>query len=449
MIHLASTVLAMGDTPDARALQHKLLDGSYTAPFFHSGAEALDCARKTRPDVVIIGPGLSDMGCDALVEQLRTDPATITVPIFMLSNVPLADNGDHLLTLGIDDAIGWPADPATVAQRLRSTVRLSTMRVELSIRRSVANAALTPLDVDGIHIDRDEPPTVMVIGTESVADAVQSCLSADLKLTRCEDLFEAQRQIEEQRFDACVVSAGSDLEPAMDLCLQIRRNPRLFNLPVIMVCQADQAAVSPRALNMGASHVMTMPLAVAEMRFVLQTLVRRQRVRWAIRQALAITRTPAVSAPGVRDAYSSAFLSDYLDCRIAQAQQNQRQFSVVGFSFAGVDAIRHEFGTEAESHLLDQIGQWLSLLVRAEDLVAHLGGARFCVTLPDTPPSEAQVVMHRIAGVISNTDFAVADVYRVVNVWPYVNAFGLTAVDTASSILQAVSTLDAGGGDFA
>ncbi len=448
MIHLASTVLAMGDEPNARALQHTLLDGTYTAPFFHSGAEALDCVRRTRPDVLIIGPGLTDMTSEELVDQIHADPTTAAVPIFILSTTTLADNGDHLLALGVDDAIHWPTDPAAVAQRIRPTVRLSTMREELSIRRSVANEPQEPLESDGLKVDRDEAPAVMVIGAQPIADAVSDCLDADLKLTRCDDLFEAQRQIEEQRFDACVLSVGNDPEPALDLCLQIRRNPRLFNLPVILVYPSDPEEAISRALNMGASHVMAMPLAVAEMRFVLQTLVRRQRVRWAIRQALTATHTQAVTAPVVREAYSVDFLSAYLTHRLAQAQQNQRQFSVVGFSFAGVDAIRHEFGIEAESHLLDQIGQWLTLLVRAEDLVAHVGGARFCVTLPDTPPAEAQVVMHRIAGVISNTDFAVFDVYRVVNVWPYVQAFGLTAVDTASSLLQAVSTLDAGGNDF-
>jgi two-component system cell cycle response regulator len=445
MTHVASTVLAMGDDADARALQQALQGSGYIAPFFTDGEQALEKARASAPDLIIVGPGLQGRSGDAFVTACGTDPQLAVIPLVVLTAEPLAAVGDHLLAARVDDAIAWPSDPAEVVQRLRPTVRLSTMREELAIRRTVSGTKSTPEDVVS---DQDTPPTIMVIGGPDAEKAVSAALKGKARLTRNDDLFEAQRLLEEQRFDACVIAAGEQVEPALDLCLQIRRNPRLFNLPVVFVSDADHLGNLGRALNMGASHVIATPAAETELRFSLMTLVRRQRLRWLIRQDLACTLDGENRAARVKEAYSAGFLERYLDQRIAQAKKTQRQFSVVGFAFAGVDAIRHEFGPQAEGHLLDQIGQWLTLLVRAEDMVAHLDGARFCVTLPDTPPNEAQVVMHRIAGVISNTDFAVADVYRVVTVWPYVHAFGLTDADRARTILDALSSLDASDLDF-
>lgn len=78
----------------------------------------------------------------------------------------------------------------------------------------------------------------------------------------------------------------------------------------------------------------------------------------------------------VPEVYSAEFLNRYLSRRVSSAQEQERGFSVIGFAFAGVDTIRHEFGDDSATSLLDQIGQWLTLLVRTEDLVARLDGAR-------------------------------------------------------------------------
>ena len=135
------------------------------------------------------------------------------------------------------------------------------------------------------------------------------------------------------------------------------------------------------------------------------------------------------------DLYTGAFLGAYLADRIAAAHSQGKPLSIIHFSFGGVARIEEEFGTPAGNHLRQQLGQWIISLTRAEDLVAHLGGSRFAVALPDTPLDEPEVVMQRIAGVIGYTDFAVQDVYQVVKVWPHVGAAGWAPGETAPALL--------------
>lgn len=440
MIHLASALIAAGDDADTRALHERLLESSYTGTFVHTGAEALALLERTRPDVVIVGPGLGDMDALDLLGRIKATDALRDLAVFVLSEKPLAEAGDALLAAGADDATVWPERPAMVVARVRPLVRVATMQAELALRARLARDAGAPT-AGALPPEEDDPPRILIVGeTPAQENAAEALPGADL--TRAPDLFEAQRLMEDQRFDACVMAAEADVDAYLDLCQQIRRNPRLFNLPVVFMAAPALLPDRAQPLGMGASHVLPYPAPPAELRFALMALVHRQRHRWALRQALARTMTPELMDPRVREVYGHDFLSRYLEARIASAHQHEREFSVIGFGFAGVDAIRHEFGEDAEASLLDQIGQWLTLLVRAEDMVARVGGARFCVTLPDTPVSEAQVVMHRIAGVISNTDFAVRDVYRVVNVWPIVNATGLTEGDAVHSLLERIATDD-------
>ncbi len=442
MIHLASALIAAGDTAESRALFDRLLDSSYTGSFVHSGADALDILGRSRPDVVIVGPGLGDMSAVELLSAIKSNDALRDLSVFVLSEAPLADTGDALLAAGVDDAALWPERPAVIVARVRPLVRVATMQAELALRAKLAHGL--GVEVAGSARDEDtEAPRILIVG-ETPAQSNAAKALPDAELTRAPDLFEAQRLMEDQRFDACVMAAEANVEAYLDLCQQIRRNPRLFNLPVVFM--ADPALLPDRALplGMGASHVLPYPAPPEELRFALMALVRRQRRRWALRQALDRTMTTELMDDRVRDVYNNAFLSRYLEARIGSARKHEREFSVIGFGFAGVDAIRHEFGEDSETSLLEQIAQWLNLLVRAEDMVARVDGARFCVTLPDTPISEAQVVMHRIAGVISNTDFAVRDVYRVVNVWPLVSATGLTEGDAVHSLLERIAADDDG-----
>lgn len=433
MIHLAKALIAIGESQDAEALSRALSAQGYTCTHTADGAAVAELVVSHTPDVLIIGPGLSDIDQKHLAASLKTDPATRAIPLFYLSADPLDQIGDALLDLGIDDAVQWPSPPDLVLARLRPLARVATMRTEYMARRAVMNAESVSPDIPEARIS-DTPPFILIIGGDGTVRAVTSAIP-DAQVMVAADLVEAQRLMDERLFDAAVMAPAGSPQPYLDLCLQIRRNVRLFNLPVVFVSPSGTAEERDTAMSMGASSALGADTGAAELRFTLRVLVRRQRLRWALRRCLGGQLTPATVDPVIPGVYAQAFLDLCLSARLSGAETRIRRFSVIEFAFAGVESIRHEFGEESELSLISQIGQWLTLLVRAEDMVASLGGSRFAVVLPDTPLSEAQVVMHRIAGVISNTEFAAKDVYRVVTVWPFVNAAEVVAGDTPESLL--------------
>jgi len=437
MIHLASVVLAAADLPETRALYQSFLENRYTGGFFHDGADALKEIHRERPDVVVLGPGLSGKDADAVLKDLRQDPAMHGMPVFMLTDRPVAEVGEAWLDAGADDAVQCTADPREVLARLRPLVRVATMREEFACRAAV-NADLALPSRAALGAVADDPPVLLVAGAATAPDMVRAALGS-ATIVKAPDLIEAQRMMEERRFDAVLLWPEDHTEAYLDLCVHIRRNPRLFNLPVILGCGGGALEYPGVAFDKGASHVFTATPSPAELRFALRALVRRQRVRWAIREALGTTLNSDVADDVVPEVYAESYLARYLSRRLERAQAQRRHLSLVGFAFAGVEAVRRDFGEESKNNLLDQLGQWLTLLVRAEDLVARGAGDRFWVVLPDTPLAEAEVVMQRIAGVVSNTDLAVRDVYRVVNVWPVVAATALTGSDTARTLMERVS----------
>ncbi|MEO5374649.1 MAG: diguanylate cyclase [Alphaproteobacteria bacterium] len=433
MIRFAAALLVYADGPSARTFHERLQRNSYLGPLVHSAAAALEELRRFKPDIVMIGPELADGDGMSLARTLKGHPEFAEIPVFLLAETRSDEIYREAMDIGVDDLMVLPLDEAVMFARMRPLVRIATMYAELRLRGAVARAlGVDVRDRLGGPAD-DAAAVVLAVGTDQETAFVrQSLEGADVTTTT--DLYQVEDMVSNRNYDVTILFAGSNPGPYIDLCIQTRNNARLFNLPVVIVMDPElpiERAVPYRA---GASRVVFRPLRPPVVRSAVLPLVRRQRLRWALRQALATTLAP-VSQDPLSDVYSRSFLMSYLADRIALAKAEDRHLSVVLFYLPSIAGIRASFGVEAEGHLLRQLSQWINNLLRAEDITARIDGYEFCVALPDTPLSEAQVVMNRIAGVLAHTDFAVPDVYEVVQVWLQVGATELGPDDTPETII--------------
>jgi len=82
------------------------------------GFEALQVARRTIPDVILMDLGLPGMdGCEA-TRLLKRDPRTATVPVIALTAQPLPGEGRSLDGQDFEDVIFKPCLPDTLADRV-------------------------------------------------------------------------------------------------------------------------------------------------------------------------------------------------------------------------------------------------------------------------------------------------------------------------------------------
>ena len=154
----------------------------------------------------------------------------------------------------------------------------------------------------------DARPHLLLAGSEADADHVRAAVGDTVAITATASLFEAESLMNRRIFDCIVMAATGAADAALDLCVQIRRNPRLFNLPVVLMIDGERT-IGPRALSSGASQVLSRVPDVQELRWAVGTLVRRQKGRWAIRRALDRTRVPALLSRDLPDLYTAAMLT--------------------------------------------------------------------------------------------------------------------------------------------
>ena len=136
---MAAEVLVVEDEPDIRNLivLHLSREG-FRCRTAKSGPEALREARAATPDLVILDLMLPDLDGLEVCRRLRSDAATATIPIIMLT--AKADEVDRVvgLEMGADDYVVKPFSPKELIARVRAVLRRARPAFEGRVLRAGA-----------------------------------------------------------------------------------------------------------------------------------------------------------------------------------------------------------------------------------------------------------------------------------------------------------------------
>ena len=152
------TLLVVDDEPvNLQVLRHTLQD-HYRLLFAKDGARALELARGSQPDLILLDimmPGLS--GYDVCA-QLKRDDATAAIPVIFVTALSDADDEARGLDMGAVDYITKPLNPGIVRARVRthlSLVQAHELReTRLQIVRRLGTAAEFKDNETGLHVIR-------------------------------------------------------------------------------------------------------------------------------------------------------------------------------------------------------------------------------------------------------------------------------------------------------
>ena len=441
MTRLANILIAGPATPRTDRFSELLSENNCNAMVCPDVEQLMDEARTELPDMIIVDMD-AESGFDGteVGERLRGDRETLSIPVVAWKEDPYPEVYDRALGVGFEDVYSGALRSDELCLRLHPIMRLSTQLAEMRRRTALARdfGADIPLKLD-LAIE-PEPYSILVVAcTEDQSKALAAAMGDRVTLSHCESPLFAKDILNDGRFDSAVIGLNDpgEVDDVLEFCDEVRNNPRLFNLPIVVLRAESVDLDAPTAMSHGASRLLSPTKAAMSQRYVLATLCNRQRLRWRIRDIIATTRTES-TIDKKTGTYTFDFFRAYLDVLTAEAREWQRHVTLMSFNFEETAAaIREEFGAETADTLTRQVAQWICNLVRLEDVVAHYGEeAEFCVALPDTPLDVAESVMNRVAGILGYTDFALPDVFRPVDVSVTVGAAELEADDEPAALID-------------
>ena len=367
------------------------------------------------PDVVIVdakeegtrGGHLSMDQALELIAGLKADCGPHHPPVVLIGPPAGRGRGTAGFAAGASVYLSKPYHDAQLLSRLRSLVRLATMNEEL-VRRT---ESLLEFGVDNPNLVSEKIATgesnVLVFAHEAEDCAIiEDLLTRSIKLTFAWSAGTALDYLSAGQYEAVLMEANPDSSDPLVLIGDIRRNSRLFNIPVVAIADRDKLTNSSALFNAGVNDLVYRPLDSIELGARLQSFIYEERYRTAMRWAYRDSRHHLI-LDGLTEIYSHGFAYQHLGRQIADAGRWGKDLTVAVFNVRQMADINNEYGYACGDRVLRQMGNMIGLVIRGEDMPARISGQEFIVSMPDTSTLGAQFVLPRIKGVLNATEYFV------------------------------------------
>lgn len=131
-------LLVVDDTPaDRRQLTDRLLalQQDYEVEQAASGVEALEAARRSVPDLILLDVMMPDLNGFEVCRLLRADPAFAAVPIVLVTSLDASADRVRGLEAGADDFVSKPYKTEELRARIRSLLRVKSLYDQVAAQR--------------------------------------------------------------------------------------------------------------------------------------------------------------------------------------------------------------------------------------------------------------------------------------------------------------------------
>jgi two-component system cell cycle response regulator PopA len=313
-----------------------------------------------------------------------------------------------VISLGHGDAIGadlhmtGAPHPVQIGLRLEQLMRAAVAEEEFTLRRATFSNRGQTLEVEEdarpIRILAAGAPDRRFLGlSNALRDSGAEVVAAPTPYTAFDYLHEAP-------FDAVILWGGEDHTPALSIASGMKRNTRLFHIPVMLYLrqsgEIDLAEIFQRGIADVASAE-TPEGETARRGLALAGAYRRQQ---GIRRALDSARASDLTDPAT-GLFTREMFALHLSRIVEAASRRRRPVSVCVLRVASSPEVSRARAGGWLDRALPQIGSMTSRLVRSEDTAGRLAPEVFALALPATRAGEARIAAERIAAVIGCTAF--------------------------------------------
>lgn len=129
-----ATLLVVDDVPGNLLLLSELLRPHYQLRVASGGEKALQIARRSPPDLILLDVMMPDMDGYEVCRQLQAHPLTCDIPVVFLTAKNQAEDQRQGLELGGVDYLHKPFEPAVLLARVQSHLRLKARADQLRQR---------------------------------------------------------------------------------------------------------------------------------------------------------------------------------------------------------------------------------------------------------------------------------------------------------------------------
>lgn len=404
-----------------------------------SVADALDTARRHRPDLVLTAMSLPDGNANDVRRALAADETLADLPIIAVSD--WEGNAARLsaLAAGIDDVLQQPVDDVILQARIRSLLRARSTSEELNLQRDASHGFILP-HCDHNSSDELRNMTVALVAQDPrTAMAWRDQLADQLPFSlRTHAISDIQGLMQSPVADAIIIElTEASAGPGLRLLADLRARAATRKSVVIAVPNPADAQIAAEALDRGAHDVLQNGFDVAELELRLTAQLHQKLRQDQLRDSVRNGLRAAVLDP-MTGLYNRRYARPFLDRTIHSAATNGDKFAVMLADLDHFKRINDLYGHPAGDAVLIEAARRMQAALRGSDLLARVGGEEFMAVLPGASEAEAGIAALALCNAINSTPFEVPGVSEPVRVTISIGAVmgGGGRNDSAATLIE-------------
>lgn len=436
---MSARVLVVDDLP----ANVKLLEAKLSAEYFdvitaQEGPSAITAAATMSPDVILLDVMMPGMDGFEVCRRLKTDPATMHIPIVMVTALSEISDRVRGLEAGADDFLTKPVNDVALFARIKSLARLKLIRDEWRRREEtcdqfgIMSSTTAPLDEEGNY-----GRALLVEKSDSQCRKVAEILKQDgTTVEIAPGVDEAVDLAKSDTFDVFIIGHLPDDSDPLRLCSQLRAHVEARYTPIVLLVDDDETKLLVKALELGVNDYVSKPIDPNEFLARCRTQIRwkryQERLRANFERSLSLALTDSLTG-----LYNHRYAHVHLENMLIRMADGGKPVGVLMVDIDNFKLINDEYGHAAGDEVLRLIADRLLNSVRTFDMVARLGGEEFLVVLADATPEVASGVAERLRAATGNVPFALMGAGRPLTVTVSVGAAIVNDTEeTAAALLK-------------
>ncbi|ANO50506.1 response regulator [Woeseia oceani] len=252
---MPARILIVEDNPANLELMVYLLTASgHKTLVATNGAQGLEIARDSRPDLVVCDIQMPAMNGYEMVQALKADNGLRSIPIVAVTAFAMVGDRDKALTAGFDDYVSKPIEPekfvSQIEQLLPLEMRTAPRAEQLSVEERIP------------HREHKGRTILIVDDTQENLNLTQYLFSnAGYEVISTRTAFEAFSLARQTNPDLIISDVTMPATSGYDFIAAIKADDKLRTIPFLFLTStATSEANRSRGLALGAAGYLSRPI---------------------------------------------------------------------------------------------------------------------------------------------------------------------------------------------